>query len=490
MPGVVISTSVRSGPSVTLLNQASQAFFVGKALRGPANKAILCLSLEQFTDQFGGYMSGSLLYPTVEAFFEEGGTQCYIARVVGSSATTGFLNLLDGEASPATSIRLDAAGPGAWSTTVGVQVTAGTVAGTKVVLVFKDGVQVATTGNCSTRELIVGKLNLHAEASKYFVASLGGSTVMPAVAAATALSAGNDMVGAVSTTQYNNALELFNDALGTGMVSNPEVASDTVMAALIAHANQYNRIAILHTNSDTTIADAKTWAQTLIANNSNLEHAALYYPWVYAPTEVAGVNRMIPPDGYVAGKRSAITNQSGSHVPYAGANSQAIFINGVVTDIDRVNGNSLDDESVNAIRVINNSVRVYGARSLSQDTTNFRYITAQDVVNAIVTDSYRALEPIVFSPIDGRGGIFSSVESRLISVLEGYRIIGALFEAFSPNGTRIDYGYSVRCDAKLNASVDLANGKVTAKVGVRVSSIGDRIEVEIVKSSLTASVTA
>ena len=287
-----------------------------------------------------------------------------------------------------------------------------------------------------------------------------------------------------------NALELFNDALGTGMVSNPEVASDAVMAALIAHANQYNRIAILHTNSDTTIADAKTWAQTLIANNSNLEHAALYYPWVYAPTEVAGVNRMIPPDGYVAGKRSAITNQSGSHVPYAGANSQAIFINGVVTDIDRVNGNSLDDESVNAIRVINNSVRVYGARSLSQDTTNFRYITAQDVVNAIVTDSYRALEPVVFSPIDGRGGIFSSVESRLISVLQGYRIIGALFDAFSPKGTRIDYGYWVRCDAKLNASVDLANGKVTAKVGVRVSSIGDRIEVEIVKSSLTASVTA
>ena len=49
---------------------------------------------------------------------------------------------------------------------------------------------------------------------------------------------------------------------------------------------------------------------------------------------------------------------------------------------------------------------------------------------------------------------------------------------------------SVRCDAKLNASVDLANGKVTAKVRVRVCSIGDPIEVEILNSSLTASVTA
>lgn len=488
MPGVVISTSVRSGPSVTLLNQASQAFFVGKALRGPTDEAVLCLSLEQFEDQFGGYMTGSLLHPTIEAFFEEGGTQCYIARVVGPAATAGSLDL-DDDSSNATVV-LTANGPGAWSSTIGAQVVAGTVSNTVAVLVFKDGVQIATTGNCSTREQIVGKLNLHAEASKYITASLGADTDLPEIAALAALSAGSDDIASVTATHYNNALSLFNDALGTGMVSNPEIQSDAVMEALIEHANAYNRVAILHANSDTTIAGAKTWAQNLIANNSNLEHAALYYPWVYAPTAVNGVSRMIPPDGYVAGKRSAITNQSGSHIPYAGANSQAVFINGVVTDIDRTNGNSLDDECVNAIRVINNTVRVYGARSLSQDTTNFRYITAQDVVNAIVTDSYRALEPIVFSPIDGRGGIFSAVESRLISVLEGYRIAGALFEAFSPNGARIDYGYSVRCDAKLNASADLANGKVTAKVGVRVSSIGDRIEVEIVKSSLTASVTA
>ena len=488
MPGVVISTSVRSGPSVTLLNEASQAFFVGKSLRGPADEAVLCLSLEQYEDQFGGYVTGYLLHSTVEAFFEEGGTQCYIARVVGNSATIGTLDLDD--ASGNQTILLTANGPGSWSSSIKASVTAGTVSGTKVVKIFKDDVQVATTGNCTTREQIVGKLNLHAEASKYITASLGTDTDMPVVSAATVLSTGSDDIGTTSSSHYVTALEKFNDALGTGAVACPEMQTETVQAALITHANDYNRIAILHCNSNTTIAEAKTWAQDLIVDNTNLEHAALYYPWVYAPTSVNGVNRMIPPDGYVAGRRSAITNQSGSHIPYAGSNSQASFINGIVTDIDRTNGNSLDDECVNAIRVINNTVRVYGARSLSQDTTNFRYITAQDVVNAVVTDAYRALEPIVFSPIDGRGGIFSAVESRLISVLEGYRITGALFEAFATNGTRIDYGYSVRCDAKLNASVDLANGKVTAKVGVRVSSIGDRIEVEIIKSSLTASVTA
>jgi len=489
MPGVSISTSVRTGPSATLLNESSQAFFVGKAERGPVNEAVLVFSLGNFEDIFGGFVTGSFLHPTVETFFEEGGTQCYISRVVGPAATSGLLNLVDEETPGNTTIILTANGPGAWSSAIGAQVTDGTVAGTRVVKIFKDSVQVATTGNCTTREQIVGKLNLHAEASKYIVASLGSDTSLPKVAALTALSAGTDDAASVTAALLVTGLAKFNDALGTGAVSCPENQSATVMTGLISHANEYNRIAILHTDNNTTIAGAKTWAQDVIANNPNLEHAALYYPWVFTPTAVVGVNRQIPPDGYVAGKRSKIVNGSNSHVPFAGANSQANFVNGLVVEIDRTNGNSLDDEAVNAIRVISNSVRIYGARSLSQDTTNFRYITAQDIVNSVVTDSYRAIEPLVFSTIDGRGGIFSSIEGRLIAVLEGYRISGALFEAFAVNGTRIDYGYTVRCDAKLNSTLDLTNGKITARVGLRVSSVGDRIEVDIIKSSLTASVT-
>jgi len=489
MPGVVINTSVRTGPSVTLIDESSQAFFVGLAERGPSDAAGLCTSLEQFENVYGEYQAYSLLHPTVEAFFEEGGTQCHIARVVGPAATKGTLELDDGDSNA--TIVLTANGAGAWSTTISAQVIAGTVSGSFAVKILKDGAQIATTGNCTSREQAIGKINLHAEASKYVVASLGADTSNPAVMnAAAALSAGSDDRANVVDANYVTALNLFNDALGSGAVACPESASQTVYSGLLAHGNAYNRIAILHGASNATIANIKSFAQTIIANESNLEHGALYYPWVYAPSSVNGVNRLIPPDGYVAAARSKTVNTTGSHVPFAGGMSKASFILGVVTDVDRVNGNALDDECVNAIRVISNTVRVYGARSLSQDTTNFRYITAQDTVNGIVTLAYRALEPIVFTSIDGRGTVFANIESRLIAVLEGFRIAGALFEAFGLNGQRIDYGYTVRCDAKLNPASELANGKIRAKVGVRVSGVGDRIEVEIVKSSLTASVTA
>lgn len=488
MPGVVISTALRTGPSVPLVNAASQAFFVGLAKRGPSNEAVLCTSLEEFEGVFGGYASWSLLHPTVEMFFEEGGTQCYISRVVGGDASTGTLEIDDASSDPC--IVLNANGPGDWSSDISAQVVAGTVSGTFAVKIFVDGTQVATTGNCTSAAQAIGKLNLHVEASKYIIASEGTSTDAPAtMGSAASLSAGDDDRGAVVDADYAAGLDLFNDALGTGAVSCPESYGSTVYSALLTHANAYSRIALLHGASNASISGIKSFAQTVIANEDNLEHGALYFPWVYAPTAVNGVNRLLPPDGYVAAKRSKVVNTTGAHVPAAGINSEANFVNGVVTDIDRTNGDSLDEQSVNAIRVISNTVRIYGARSLSQDTTNFRFVTSQDVVNGIVTDAYRALEPLVFSPIDGRGAVFAGVEARLISILEGYRISGALFEAFNANGQRLDYGYTVKCDGTLNPAAQLAEGKIKAKVGVRVSSVGDKIDVEIVKSSLTASVT-
>ena len=494
MPGVVITTAVRTGPAVALLNQASQAFFVGIAQRGPVDRAVLVTSLEEFEAIFGGYISSALLHPTVEMFFEEGGTQCYIARVVGPSATTGTLALSDDDEATtdganSVAINLTANGPGAWSTTVSAAVTAGTVAGTVSVQISVGGVQFATTGNCTTNAQIIGKINSHAVASKLITATAGVSASLVGVAAATALSAGSSDDAGITDARLAAAFDLFNDALGSGAVACPESSGQVVYSKMLSHANAYSRLALLHGVSDDTIAEAKAFAQTVIANESNLEHGALYYPWVYAPSNVSGVNRLLPPDGYVAAKRSRVVNTIGTHNPFAGATSTAGFVVGVVTDIDRASGDALDTECVNGIRVIQNSVRIYGARSLSQDTTNFRYITSQDTVNSIVTEAYRAIEPLVFSSIDGRGGLFANIEARLISVLEGYRINGALFEAFDQNGQRIDYGYTVRCDAKLNPTTQLADGKVKAKVGIRVSSIGDRIEVEIIKSALTASVT-
>jgi phage tail sheath protein FI len=300
------------------------------------------------------------------------------------------------------------------------------------------------------------------------------------------LSAGDDDRGAIGDTDYVDAMALFIDSLGTGAIACPESNSQAVYQGLIEHANNNNRMAILHTSAGTS--DPTTFAEAITAQESHLEHAGLFWPWVSVPSTVIGVSRLIPPDGYVAAVRARAHNQTGAHVPYAGLVTQARFVDGIEYNVGKADADVYDDSRVNVIRTIANTIRVYGARTLTQDTENFRYLTAQEVVNSIVVDAYRSLEDLVFSTIDGRNNVFASVEAKLIGVLEPMRVAGALYEAFDNLGRRIDYGYTVKCDTSLNPVTQLAEGLVRAKVGVRVSSVGDRIEVDIVKSNLTNSV--
>ena len=72
--------------------------------------------------------------------------------------------------------------------------------------------------------------------------------------------------------------------------------------------------------------------------------------------------------------------------------------------------------------------------------------------------------------------------------MEGLRSIGAIHEAFDNAGQRIDYGYSVTCDSSINPVANLVDGLIKARIGFRVTGIGDSIQVDIIKSSLTASV--
>lgn len=490
MPGVTIQTAVRVGPNATSSVETSQMFVVGKTARGPSGVAKLVTSLEEFEQIFGGYASYSYVHPTLQTFFEEGGTRAYVSRVVGTQAgtppTTGTLALLG--AASAASFSVTANGPGAWSASITVQiVNPGTGGGDFIVKIFDSAILKFSTGNCASVLQAVGRINSSSVASKFVVAAATG-TAFPVNLAATALSAGSDQEATVVNADYVSGLTAFLESYGTGVVVCPESEHTSVQSGLASHANAFNRIAFINGAFDDTVSEAKTFGYALAAADASSEHVAYFYPWIFIPTSVSGVNRLIPPVGYAAAKRAVSHVQVGAHKPGAGLISVAQFVNGVATDIDKSTGDTLDEAFVNVIRVINNTIRVYGARSVSSDTSNFRYITAQDVVNQVVIEANRSLEDLLFSVIDGRNTIFAAIESKMFAILEPLRLNGALFEAFDANGKRVDFGYTVKCDSSLNSTSQLADGLIKARIGIRVSSVGDKIEVDIVKSNLTKSV--
>lgn len=58
--------------------------FVGRCLKGPVNESVSVASFAEFQQKFGGLWNGSTLPHAVEQFFEHGGEQALIVRVVSS----------------------------------------------------------------------------------------------------------------------------------------------------------------------------------------------------------------------------------------------------------------------------------------------------------------------------------------------------------------------------------------------------------------------
>lgn len=480
MPGVVVTTAVRTGPTGVNVAPASTFFVAGTAERGPINEAKLVTSLADFETYYGEYNASYSLHQQVQTFFEEGGARAYVARAVGASATAGSLSL--NATGPVAALTITAKNPGSWSSTVTATVTVGS--GFTVNL-FKDGILFYTTGAVATVAAAVDGINGSSVASVYVSATalLPASTLI--ATASTPLSTGNNGV-APTATELVTSLDLFGSEYGAGAVAIPGQFGSTIWNGLITHAAARNRVALLAfdpaADATTNIATAANFGTTI-----GSEFAAAFYPHVTIPGP-GTTTLTISPEGYAAAKRSLAHNQIGPWRAGAGVLSQADFVTGLSTSVNKTTGDALDVGRVNAIRLIQGTVRIYGARSLSSDETNYRYITYRDLLNYIVVEAERVLEDLVFSPIDGRGTVFGRTEARLIGLLDPIRTNGGLYEAFDADGNQLDPGYSVEVSNALNPVSQLAVGLVKAKVGVRVSSVADRIEVVVVKSNLTSSV--
>lgn len=481
MPGIVVTTAVRTGPTNTQTAPTATMFVAGVTQRGPDGTSHLITSLSDFQDIFGDYVSTGYTYHTMETFFEEGGARAYVSRVVSSSAVEAGLALSDGST---TCINLLASGTGTWANSSGMtaEVDHPTASVSFRVKVKVNTVLVYTSQPHTSVSGFVNEINNSAVAALYFTATAGASSNHPAVIAATTFTGGTNGASLV-TADLSDALATFTSNLGPGAVCAPGFYTEAMRNALFTHASTHNRIGLSSFNEGTSVANAISGA----ANHSGLDTAAygaVFYPWVKIPDGT--LTATIPPEGYVAAKRARVHNLFGPFNPYAGERTEATFVNGVENSLSKADADSLDAGFVNAIKIVNSTVRVYGARSVSDDVANFRFIISRETLNQIVFEAENALEALLFLPIDGRQSTFSRVRSTLVAIMERLRLAGGLFEAFDANGKQIDPGYTVQVNNANNPLTQLATGVIKAKVGARVSSIGDTIEVEITKSNLTS----
>src|ERR671912_2529710 len=80
-PGVYVQ-EVASGVRTIVGVSTSVAVFIGNASWGPANDPVLCLNYTDFDRTFTSDLSAGDLARAVRLFFLNGGTQCYVVRLV------------------------------------------------------------------------------------------------------------------------------------------------------------------------------------------------------------------------------------------------------------------------------------------------------------------------------------------------------------------------------------------------------------------------
>ena len=475
--GINIRTATRSGPVNPTVPASGRYFVVGQFDRGRTDVAQRVRSLAELEVLYGGRVSYGSAYDDLPMFFEEGGTEAHVIRVVGPAATVGTLTL-DG-AGGVDSVRIDALGAGAWSADVDVTVAAGSIAGIKVTI---DGPLEGDTENYDNLESAAAVASALATSRYVKGTDLGGP--IPVAIAATALSAGADDRASITATHMTNALDLLDIALGAGAVAIPGYASSLVGAGLMEHAKENRRLAILAAARGASDADYIAAAAARLAPDG--EHGGIFGPWLEVPLG-NGVTKLVSPEGYVAAKRALAHLSEGPWATPIGEPSVARFVLGTERAITRAQGNTLEEANVNPIRVVQNTTRIYGYRSLSTDLANYALLIGRDVLNYVADEADRRLERFVGRPVDGKGQLLASVASELVGILDPMRQAGGLYERVV-DGQLIDPGYSVDVGPTVNTAAVLNANTVAAVVALRVSPVAALIDLTIVKAGLTATV--
>lgn len=479
--GVQVTTKLSSGPS-NVGTPSGRLHIAGLTAYGPADRGVTVDSIAKFEALYGGRTAySSNAYDTARLYFEEGGNELVMSRVVGPAATKGALTLKD--TADVNTVKVEAKDPGTHSTDYTVQVTNN--GATFDVTLRRAGTALITWSGLTSPADFVQKSATNPYVT---VTSLGSITAAPGdspkTLAATALAAGTDDRAAVTAQHHIDALALGSGAEG-GAVAVPGYTVSQIGSLLAAHAAATGKIAILTLPSTSTPEEAAAAAAGLAAD-PNGAYAGIFYPHLVIPD--GGATRTISPEGYVAAVRARAHRDVGFWQVPAGDRARTRWVLGTSTPIDTTVNDTLAESYVNGIVTTGSNVRLYGWQSLATDRDNLGLLTARDALNNLTLSVKQVLEPFVFSTNDGKGQLRSFVESAIVGVLDPIAKRNGFYALLDAEDQEIDPGYKVVVDEALNPITAQAENKVIASLSVRLAPTAQLIQVEIIKVPLAGTV--
>jgi len=509
-PGVYISERLLP-PAIPQGITANAAGAVVAPFESGPESVTLVQSWYEFTKYFGGYNASYPATFEIGQFFQNGGRELYVKRLLHADAAKAHVDLVTSTA--AVVATATARNAGSDGNNLRVTVETGTVANTYTLSVYKEGV--AGTSSDVTNDVLLERyenvvfadststsyaISVVNSLSSTITLTIGASPSGTIVSTVYPLSSGSNGT-AVTCADYinykgddispfddltatNRALVLFLPgvwSLATGLDTDGTtvIAQTDVFQAAIFWASANGGFVICHTAAGQTVAQAQSFGASL----DGYSNAAVYYPLLYITDPVgrsSSALRLIGPSGSVAGLYLSTDAAFGPFKAPAGITTS---INGIVSlektltssDLDTLNTGAAP---VNPIRQIPGAgFAVMGARTLLQDGTANKYVNMRRSLIYIERELKNLTEFALFENNDEK--LWARLNTTIGSFLNDYRNQGGL------RGATAAQAYFVRCDATNNTATTIANGEVHIQVGVALQYPAEFIVIDLTQTTLS-----
>jgi hypothetical protein len=421
-------------------------------------------------------------------FFSNGGSQCYITRVVASDAVAAHRTFNDTNGSPAATLTLTAKSVGAWGNALNVSILASTLGADYFDLVVYSGGSGAAniverftdiSMNVADTRYAIHVIN---GSSAYLTASDANasdsyqSTDNPATASNLSLSSGSNGT-ALTTANIAAGVSAF-DTINTPMVLNiPGLTDSTDINSVITYIDARNDIFLVVD----PIVDTVSAQLTLAGAYTTSSQVAVYYPSLTIPdptTSAVGATKVVPSGGAVVGQIVATDASRGVFKSPAGLGTR---ISGVVSvapltnaDLDALNSGTYNGTvyaPVNAIRYVAGSgIVIMGARTIKPGYAD-RYVSVSRsliYLNKALSD---LTQFAIFEPNDFR--LWRRITASVNAFLTDFWSQGGL------RGATPSAAFFVKCDAENNTSASIDNGEVNIEIGVALQRPAEFVVIRI-----------
>jgi hypothetical protein len=463
-PGVYIE-EISSGVRTITGVATSIALFLGWAARGPTDKAVRIASFSDYQRTYGGLDLRTPLGYSVKHFFDNGGSDAYVLRLIGAGAKAAQIVIGD--------LTITASSPGLWGNGYSIRTT-----------------QRAAPDNARFKVEVLDKNNSNAVVESFenmsmdssdlrFVESVinnrSGFITVSAASATAPSDTVSDLAGGLNGTVLTPSTNDFHTALlanfGVGSITDridifnlvcvPGETDPATLATLQGACQGRRAFLIVDADPLATVSSLNAGMPAALTGSSAI-NSAVFFPWVRAPDPLAqGALADFPPCGFVAGVFARTDAARGVWKAPAGSDASLNGATGLAITMSDAENGQLNPLGINCLRTlpVYGNV-VWGSRTLNGENdrgSEWKYVPVRRMALFLEESLYRGTQWVVFEPNDEP--LWAQIRLNIGAFLQG------LFRQGAFQGRTPKEAYFVKCDSETTTQADINLGIVNIFVG-------------------------